>query len=69
MLDQGRILIFDVKSRPIGLPVQCDGITWIYEGDTLKHISFMRMQEINVLKLELGNLQNVRLTDMMMWDM
>ncbi len=31
-----RVLLFDVKSRPIGLPVQYDGIAWIYEGDTLK---------------------------------
>lgn len=30
-----RVLVFDVKSRPIGMPVQCDGIAWIYEGDTL----------------------------------
>ena len=38
LLDQEgkRVLIFDVKSRPIGLPVQCDGVAWIYEGDTLK---------------------------------
>ena len=38
LLDQDgkRVLIFDVKSRPIGLPVQCDGVAWIYEGDTLK---------------------------------
>ena len=31
-----RVLVFAVKSRPIGLPVQCDGVAWIYEGDTLK---------------------------------
>lgn len=31
-----RVLVFDVKSRPIGLPIQCDGIAWIYEGDTIK---------------------------------
>lgn len=31
-----RVLVFDVKSRPIGLPVQYDGVAWIYEGDTLK---------------------------------
>ena len=30
-----RILIFDVKSRPIGSPVQYDGVAWIYEGDAL----------------------------------
>lgn len=31
-----RVLIFDVKSRPIGLPVQYEGIAWIYEGDAIK---------------------------------
>ena len=31
-----RVLVFDVKSRPMGLPVQYDGIAWIYEGDTIK---------------------------------
>lgn len=31
-----RVLVFEVKSRPIGLPVQCDGVAWIYEGDALK---------------------------------
>ena len=30
-----RILIFDVKSRPIGSPVQYDGVAWVYEGDSL----------------------------------
>lgn len=34
--DGKRVLVFDVKSRPIGLPVQYDGVAWIYEGDTLK---------------------------------
>lgn len=34
--DEKRILVFDVNSRPIGLPVQYNGIAWIYEGDTLK---------------------------------
>ena len=31
-----RVLIFDVSARPMGLPIQYDGIAWIYEGDTLK---------------------------------
>lgn len=31
-----RVLVFDVKSRPIGLPVQYDGVAWIYEGDMHK---------------------------------
>lgn len=33
--DGKRVLVFDVKSRPIGLPVQYEGVAWIYEGDTL----------------------------------
>ena len=34
-----RVLAFNVNSRPIGLPIQYDGIAWIYEGDTLKPMS------------------------------
>ena len=34
--EEKRVLVFDVKSRPIGMPVQYDGVAWIYEGDTLK---------------------------------
>lgn len=30
-----RILVFDVASRPLGLPVQADGVAWWYEGDSL----------------------------------
>ncbi len=30
-----RVLVFDVASRPIGLPVHADGISWWYEGDSL----------------------------------
>lgn len=33
--EQKRILVFDVPSRPIGLPVQTDGIAWWYQGDSL----------------------------------
>ena len=31
-----RVLVFNVNSRPIGLPIQYEGVAWIYEGDTLK---------------------------------
>lgn len=31
-----RVLVFNVNSRPIGLPIQFEGVAWIYEGDTLK---------------------------------
>lgn len=30
-----RVLVFDVASRPLGFPVQVDGIAWWYEGDSL----------------------------------
>lgn len=30
-----RVLVFDVASRPLGLPVQLDGVAWWYEGDSL----------------------------------
>lgn len=30
-----RVLVFDVASRPAGLPVQVDGMAWWYEGDSL----------------------------------
>ena len=30
-----RVLIFDVASRPLGLPVQIEGVAWWYEGDSL----------------------------------
>lgn len=30
-----RVLVFSVPSRPIGLPVQADGIAWWREGDSL----------------------------------
>ena len=30
-----RVLVFDIKSRPIGMPVLYEGVAWIYDGDTL----------------------------------
>lgn len=30
-----RVLVFDVANRPLGLPVQADGVAWWYEGDSL----------------------------------
>ena len=30
-----RVLVLDVASRPLGLPVQTDGVAWWYEGDSL----------------------------------
>ena len=31
-----RVLVFDVNSRPIGLPIQYEGISWVYDADELK---------------------------------
>jgi ATP-dependent DNA helicase RecG len=33
--ENGRVLVFDVASRPFGLPVQADGGAWWYHGDSL----------------------------------
>lgn len=33
--DGKRVLVFDVANRPLGLPVQADGVAWWYEGDSL----------------------------------
>ena len=33
--DEKRVLVFDVASRPLGLPVLVDGVAWWYEGDSL----------------------------------
>ena len=33
--DGNRVLVFDVASRPLGIPVQADGVAWWYEGDSL----------------------------------
>lgn len=33
--DGKRVLVFEVASRPLGLPVQVDGVAWWYEGDSL----------------------------------
>lgn len=30
-----RVLVFDVASRPSGLPIQIDGIAWWRHGDSL----------------------------------
>lgn len=33
--DGKRVLVFDIASRPLGLPVQVDGIAWWRDGDSL----------------------------------
>ena len=32
---ENRVLVFEVASRPLGLPIQVDGVAWWYEGDSL----------------------------------
>ena len=34
-VDEKRVLVFDIASRPIGMPVQFEGVAWWYEGDSL----------------------------------
>ena len=34
-VDDKRVLVFEVAGRPLGLPVQVEGIAWWYEGDSL----------------------------------
>lgn len=33
--DGKSVLVFEVSSRPLGMPVQVDGIAWWYDGDSL----------------------------------
>lgn len=33
--DDKRVLVFEVSSHPVGIPVQLDGIAWFYESDSL----------------------------------
>jgi len=37
--EEKRILVFEVASRPVGLPVQADGISWWRDGDSLVRMS------------------------------
>ncbi|MCL2821524.1 MAG: ATP-binding protein, partial [Oscillospiraceae bacterium] len=32
--EEDRILVFDIASRPVGVPVQVDGVAWWYDGDS-----------------------------------
>ncbi|MCL2202066.1 MAG: ATP-binding protein [Oscillospiraceae bacterium] len=34
-----RVLVFEVSSRPVGVPVQVDGIAWWYDGDSTSRFS------------------------------
>lgn len=41
-----RVLVFEVASRPLGLPVQVKGIAWHYVGDSLQPMSQEKLREI-----------------------
>ena len=42
----GRVLIFEVPSRPVGVPIQYKGIYWSREGDSLIPMSQDKLREI-----------------------
>ena len=42
-----RVLVFEVASRPTGLPVLADGIAWCYVGDSLVHMSAEAIRAIH----------------------
>ena len=44
--EEKRVLVFDVKSRPIGLPILYEGFAWIYDGDTLKEMPEEKRRKI-----------------------
>ena len=43
---EGRVLIFNVPSRPVGVPIQADGIYWTRKGDSLIPMSEEMLREI-----------------------
>jgi ATP-dependent DNA helicase RecG len=42
----GRVLVFHVPSRPVGVPIQYDGVYWSRAGDELRPISPDRLRRI-----------------------
>ena len=43
---EDRILVFDIATRPVGVPVQVNGIAWWYDGDSLVPIPPDVLREI-----------------------
>ncbi len=43
---QGRVLVFDVPARPVGIPIKYDRIYWSRSGDSLVPLSEDRLREI-----------------------
>jgi ATP-dependent DNA helicase RecG len=42
----GRVLVFHVSSRPVGVPIQCDGVFWSRAGDELRPLSPDRLRRV-----------------------
>jgi ATP-dependent DNA helicase RecG len=42
----GRVLVFHVPARPVGVPIQYDGVFWSRAGDELKAISQDRLRRV-----------------------
>src|SRR5664279_1097293 len=42
----GRVLVFHVPSRPVGAPIQCDGVYWSRAGDELRPLSPDRLRRV-----------------------
>ena len=50
--DGKRVLVFEVPSRPVGMPIQYKGIAWWREGDSLVE---MPMSEMRAIFAEAGH--------------
>jgi len=44
--DDKRVLVFEVAGRPIGLPIQANGVVWWYSGDSLIPMPQEKQREI-----------------------
>jgi ATP-dependent DNA helicase RecG len=42
----GRVLVFHVPSRPVGVPIQCEGVFWSRAGDELRPLSQDRLRRV-----------------------
>jgi ATP-dependent DNA helicase RecG len=45
-LSEGRVLVFTVPSRPVGVPIQADGIYWARQGDSLVPMTEDQLREV-----------------------
>jgi ATP-dependent DNA helicase RecG len=42
----GRVLVFHIPHRPVGVPIQCDGVYWSRAGDELRPLSPDRLRSV-----------------------